>query len=98
MSTDNSKPSAPPKPSRPEAMPIKLLRFCETIDIPGSQLNGVSVTGRNPADKRPGGAHHDVELQPWLRRFRLAYFEGGKAEPTKVAYVHETFVKSYEEW
>lgn len=97
MSNDPKQPQ-PTKPSRPEAIAIKLVRFAKTVDIPGSQLNGNSLTARNPADKRPAGHCHEVELQPWLRRFRIAYVEGGKSEPTKVAYVHETHVLSYEEW
>lgn len=97
MSNDPKQPQ-PTKPSRPEAIAVKLIRFSETVDIPGSQLNGISITGRNPSEKRPGAHHHDLELQPWLRRFRIAYVEGGKSEPSKVSYVHESFVKSYEEW
>lgn len=96
MSNDTKQ--QPPKPSRPESIAIKLARFDSTIDIPGSQISNVSVTGRNPTEKRPANHHHDVEFQPWLRRFRIAYVEGGKSEPTKVVYVHERFVRSYEEW
>lgn len=96
MSND-TKPT-PPKPSRPEAIPIKLLRFDGPIDIPGSQISNVSLHGRSPTEKRGDKHCHEVELQPWLRRFRIAYIEGGKTEPKCVAYVHERFVRSYEEW
>jgi hypothetical protein len=97
MSNDTKQPQ-PPKQPRPEAIPIKLIRFDGTTDVPGLQISGMSANGRNPAEKRPGGHHHDIEFQPWLRRFRFAYVEGGKSEPKTVAFVHERFVRSYEEW
>lgn len=88
--SDNNKPASAPK-----AVPIKQLRFVNDEDIPGRGMEN-ALAGRGP--KAESGVAHDIEFQPWLRRFRIAWMENGKTEPTKVFYFPESRIRSYEEW
>lgn len=96
MTTDQ-KPPTPKQPSRPEAIRIKHLRFKLPIDIPGGGMES-AVRGSARDDVQTNKTRYEVTLEPWLRRFRIAWFQSGKDEPTTTICVPEVDARSYEEW
>lgn len=94
MSND---PKQSPKsvPSRPEAVRVRVLRFQHQMDIPGGTVQN-SLSGRGPDTPPHAAPRYEIEYQPWSRHHRVAWIEVGKTEPTKVLYVHETQVLSWE--
>jgi hypothetical protein len=97
VSNDQKQPPAAPKPSRPEAIRIKQLRFEKSMDIPGKGMEN-SVTGVGPDATDARSSRHTIEYQPWVRSFAIAWFEGNASAPKKTIYVPEARVLSWEPW
>lgn len=85
------------QPSRPEAIRIKHLRFKAPVDVPGLAMES-AIRGVGPDEAQSNKKRHEVMLEPWARRFRIAWFEVGKDAPTTTIFVPEIDARSYEEW
>lgn len=78
--------------TKPEPIPVRLLRFRQATDIPGkSMANSVESSGHVE-----GKPYHQVEFLPWLRAFKIAFHpietdNAGKRLPARTIMVHETW-------
>ncbi len=86
MSTDQK----PPAAKRPEAIHVRTMQFVIPINIPGKN-SASSCTAKDQSNQE----RYTIELQPWLRCFRIEFHRPG--EPVaQVVMVHETHTKTWE--
>lgn len=74
----------------PRGMPVKLLRFVSSIQVPGH-----SVTNVVSAIKQPNGAYWEVDYIPQMRHHRITYCDPNRKKLDTV-FVPESQVQSWE--
>lgn len=67
--------------SRPEPIPVRMMRCSEVIDCPGIGV----------AHGCTAGAKHRLEYWPWMRHHRIEFVHD-PSKPPIVSFVHETKV------
>lgn len=89
---NDPKQNTAPKPSRPEAVRVRMLKFSDPVDIPGATMP-TSVKATYDATNTP---HHEIQYEPWHRHHRVSWFEAGKDEPSRIVMVPEARVMAWE--
>jgi hypothetical protein len=96
-----NKPAAPAPLERAPAIPVAKMRFTGPIDLQGGNDASFGIQAKARSDffdekeKRKGGSGFVIEYQPWMRHFRVDYYDVTSTEP-KVRYVHESQVKCWD--
>src|SRR5688572_7444711 len=79
-----------PLPQKPgqQGIAMRVVQFSEPHTVPGAH-NGSAITDRR-WDKKASSSRHEIELQPWLRHFRITYYPQDPNSVPIVSLVHET--------
>lgn len=72
-------------------MPVAVLKFTGSTDVPGDDARSSLKSGGATNQRR-----WNITYLPWMRHHRIEYFEANKDKPTKVGYVHESSVRTWE--
>ena len=70
--------------SKPEPIPVRVVRYVIPMDGPGQSV----------ASSCSAGPKFAIGFCPWLRHFEITFKP--PSEPPQVWYVHETHIKSWE--
>jgi hypothetical protein len=75
----------------PRGVPVKLIRFVRSIQVPGYPQTDVVQT-----QKRPDGAYWELEYIAAMRHHRISFTNKNDQRQTRTVFVHETHVQSWE--
>lgn len=97
--TNNEKKTEAPAADQPKApaielprgVPVKMLRFVRSTQVPGYPQTDVVQT-----QKRPDGAFWEIEYVAQMRHHRISFTNPNDKRQTRTVFVHETHVQSWE--
>lgn len=90
MSNDQKQNQQPQtQPRAVESIPVKLLRFAASVDVPGKR--GASAVSND----RKHSAYHTIEFFPAIQHHRVTYHSASVGEAPEVAWVPSARVSAW---
>lgn len=92
----NDKTEPAPKPSKasqfeiPRGVPVKLVRFTRSMQVPGKQADDTAKS-----ETLPNGRSWTIEYIPQIRHHKITYTDPGRQKEPEVGFVHECHVLAW---